>query len=166
MYSSLISGSISAELRACVRNVHCVRNIIFEEHSCIETSSTGKYIFVVEPKYGQKCVSFFLEGALISGSNPSKFRACVSNVLCLSDVNFEEFHCTGKRDRSNSSKFLVWSAFICGTNSPKCRVCVLNAYCRSDLNFREIAVLEARIRTEKYFCRVKCSYFCVYLSDT
>lgn len=46
MYSSLISVSISAKLRACVWNVHYVRNIIFEEHSCIGTLGTGKYVFV------------------------------------------------------------------------------------------------------------------------
>jgi hypothetical protein len=81
IHSSLISVSISTERRSCVWNVHCVPNIIIEEHRCIGTPVTGETCICWEPKYRQKRVSFVVEGALISGSNTSKYRACVSGTV-------------------------------------------------------------------------------------
>jgi len=55
MYISHIDVSISTERRACVWNVHCVPNIIIEEHHCTGTPGTGKYVFVGSRNIGKMC---------------------------------------------------------------------------------------------------------------
>jgi hypothetical protein len=68
------SVSISTELRACVWNVHCVPNLVFEEHRSIRTPGRGNtYSLLAEIQ--ARMYFFVVEGALLSGSNIREFRA-------------------------------------------------------------------------------------------